>query len=70
MRHYQEPVYRIAVPHRRDSDLAHKATRSTFVRAYRALPSYHYEVGPLPWLIRDRVLPDRVSGRLIASAAE
>lgn len=52
VRHYQEPVYRTAFLIVRDTDLAEKATRSTFVRAYRALPSFDHETGLLPWLIR------------------
>ena len=40
VRRYQESVYRVAWLVVRDSDLAQAATRSTFVRAYRALPSY------------------------------
>ena len=52
VRRYQEPVYRVAWLVVRDSDLAEKATRSTFVRAFRALPSMEDEVGLLPWLIR------------------
>ena len=52
VRHYQESVYRVAYLIVRDTELAEKATRSTFVRAYRALPSYDREVGLLPWLIR------------------
>ncbi len=52
VRRYQEPVFRVAWLVVRDSDLAQTATRSTFVRAYRALPSYDERVGLLPWLIR------------------
>lgn len=52
MRRYQEPVYRVAWLILRDSDLAEAATLSTFVRAYRALPSYTEEVGLMPWLLR------------------
>ena len=52
VRHYQEPVYRVAYLIVRDTDLAEKATLSTFVRAYRALPSFDHEVRLLPWLIR------------------
>jgi RNA polymerase sigma-70 factor (ECF subfamily) len=52
VRRYQEPVYRVAWLVVRDSDLAEAATLSTFVRAYRALPSYDDELGLLPWLIR------------------
>lgn len=52
VRRYQEPVYRIAWLVVRDSDLAEKATRSTFVRAFRALPSMDAAIGLLPWLIR------------------
>jgi RNA polymerase sigma-70 factor (ECF subfamily) len=52
VRRYQEPVYRIAWLVVRDSDLAEKATQSTFVRAYRALSSLQDEAALLPWLIR------------------
>lgn len=52
VRRHQEPVYRIAWLVVRDSDLAVKATQSTFVRAFRALPSMEDGVGLLPWLIR------------------
>jgi len=52
VRRYQEAVYRAAWLVVRDSDLAESATLSTFVRAYRALPSYEKELGVLPWLIR------------------
>lgn len=52
VRRYQEPVYRITWLVVRDSDLAEKATQSTFVRAFRALPSKDPELGLLPWLIR------------------
>lgn len=52
VRRYQEPVYRVAWLVVRDSDLAEDATQSTFVRAYRALPSYQTELGLMPWLIR------------------
>ena len=52
VRRYQEPVYRIAWLVVRDSDLAEKATQSTFVRAYRALPSLQDAAALLPWLIR------------------
>jgi len=52
VRRYQEPVYRAAWLIVRDSDLAEAATLSTFVRAYRALPSYEPELGLLSWLIR------------------
>ena len=52
VRRYQEPVYRVAWLVVRDSDLAEAASLSTFVRAYRALPSYADELGLLPWLIR------------------
>lgn len=52
VRRYQEAVYRVAWLVVRDSDLAEAATLSTFVRAYRALPSYDDELGMLPWLIR------------------
>jgi RNA polymerase sigma-70 factor, ECF subfamily len=52
VRRYQEPVYRIAWLVVRDYDLAEKATSSTFVRAFRALPSKDDEDSLLPWLIR------------------
>lgn len=52
VRRYQEPVYRVAWLILRDSEMAEKATNSTFVRAFRALPSKDGEVGLLPWLIR------------------
>ena len=52
MRRYQESVYRAAWLVVRDSDLAEAAALSTFVRAYRALPSFEDELGVLPWLIR------------------
>ncbi len=52
VRRYQEPVYRVAWLIVRDSELAETATLSTFVRAFRALPSYKEDVGMLPWLIR------------------
>ena len=52
VRRYQEPVYRVAWLVVRDSELAEKATRSTFVRAFRALPSMDDDTGLMPWLIR------------------
>lgn len=52
MRRYQEPVYRTAWLIVRDSEMAEAAAQSTFVRAYRALPSYDEQTGLLPWLIR------------------
>ena len=52
MRRYQEPVYRVSYLIVRDTHLAEAATLSTFVRAYRALPSYDKELGLLPWFIR------------------
>ncbi len=52
VRHYQEPVFRVSYLIVRDTELAEVATRSTFVRAYRALPSYDDELGLLPWFIR------------------
>jgi RNA polymerase sigma-70 factor (ECF subfamily) len=52
VRRYQEPVYRIAWLIVRDSYEAEKAAQSTFVRAYRALPTFEAEIGVLPWLIR------------------
>ena len=52
VRRYQEAVYRVCWLVVRDSDMAQSATLSTFVRAYRALPSWQQEVGLLPWLMR------------------
>ena len=52
VRRYQEPVYRVAWLILRDSEMAEKATRSTLVRAFRALPEMEDDVGLLPWLIR------------------
>jgi len=52
VRRYQEPVYRVAWLIARDSDLADAATQTTFVRAYRALPSYEQDLGLMPWLFR------------------
>ena len=52
VRRYQESVYRVAWLIVRDTDLAEAATLSTFVRAYRALPSYDDELGMMPWLMR------------------
>ena len=52
VRRYQEPVYRVAFLIVRDTALAEAATQSTFVRAYRALPSLEDDVGLLPWLFR------------------
>jgi RNA polymerase sigma-70 factor (ECF subfamily) len=52
VRRYQEPVFRVAYLIARDTDLAEAATRSTFVRAYRALPSYDPDLGVMPWLMR------------------
>ncbi|HKZ90996.1 MAG TPA: sigma-70 family RNA polymerase sigma factor [Candidatus Limnocylindrales bacterium] len=52
VRRYQEPVYRVAFLIIRDSALAETAARSTFVRAYRALPSYRDDIGVLPWIFR------------------
>jgi RNA polymerase sigma-70 factor (ECF subfamily) len=52
VRRYQESVYRVAFLIVRDSALAEAATQSTFVRAYRALPSLLDDIGLLPWLIR------------------
>jgi len=52
VRRHQEAVHRVSWLVVRDSDLAEAATLSTFVRAYRALPSYEQELGMLPWLIR------------------
>jgi RNA polymerase sigma-70 factor (ECF subfamily) len=52
VRRYQEPVFRVAYLVVRDSALAESAARSTFVRAYRALPSFGDEQGLMPWLFR------------------
>lgn len=52
VRRHQEPVYRVAWLIVRDSEMAEKATLSTFVRAFRALPSYDPAMGLVPWLIR------------------
>ena len=52
VRRYQEPVFRAAYLIVRDSGLAETAARSTFVRAYRALPSYEDDLGLMPWLLR------------------
>ena len=52
VRRYQEPVYRVAFLIVRDTALAEDATQSTFVRAYRALPSFEDDVGLVPWLVR------------------
>jgi RNA polymerase sigma-70 factor (ECF subfamily) len=52
VRRYQESVFRVAYLVVRASDLAEKATRSTFIRAYRALPNLEVDTPPLPWLIR------------------
>lgn len=52
VRRYQEPIFRVAYLVVRDSGLAEAAAQSTFVRAYRALPSYQDEVGVMPWLFR------------------
>ena len=52
VRLYQEPVYRVAWLVVRDSTLAEAATLSTFVRAFRALPSSEPEASLLPWLFR------------------
>jgi RNA polymerase sigma-70 factor (ECF subfamily) len=52
VRRYQEPVYRVAFLVVRDTTLAEKAAQSTFVRAWRALPSLEDEHGLLPWLFR------------------
>jgi RNA polymerase sigma factor (sigma-70 family) len=46
-------VFRVAFLIVRDTRLAEVATRSTFVRAYRALPLYDdRELALLPWFIR------------------
>jgi RNA polymerase sigma-70 factor (ECF subfamily) len=52
VRRYQEQVYRVAFLIVRDTALAEDATQSTFVRAYRALPSFEDGVGLVPWLLR------------------
>jgi RNA polymerase sigma-70 factor (ECF subfamily) len=52
VRRYQEPVYRVAYLVVRDTRLAESAAQSTFVRAYRALPSLEEDGGLLPWLFR------------------
>jgi RNA polymerase sigma-70 factor (ECF subfamily) len=52
VRRYQEPVYRVAFLVVRDTALAEEASQSTFVRAYRALPSLESEHELLPWLFR------------------
>ena len=52
VRRYQEPVYQVAWLVVRDSERAEKATQSTFVRAFRALPSKDDGIGLWPWLIR------------------
>jgi RNA polymerase sigma-70 factor (ECF subfamily) len=52
VRRHQEPVYRVAFLIVRDTALAEDATRSTFVRAYRALPSFEDAIGLVPWLLR------------------
>jgi RNA polymerase sigma-70 factor (ECF subfamily) len=52
VRRHQEAVYRVAFLIVRDTTLAEDATLSTFVRAYRALPSFDDGVGLVPWLLR------------------
>lgn len=53
VRQFQEPVFRVAFLIVRDTRLAEVATRSTFVRGYRALPSYDDgDLALLPWFIR------------------
>ena len=52
VRRYQEPVFRVAYLIVRDTALAEAATQSTFIRAYRALPSLDAEHALLPWLFR------------------
>ncbi len=52
VRRYQESIYRVAWLVVRDSDLAEAATLSTFVRAFRALPSYEPGTSLMSWLIR------------------
>jgi RNA polymerase sigma-70 factor (ECF subfamily) len=52
VRRHQEAVYRVTFLIVRDTALAEDATQSTFVRAYRALPSYEGNIGVVPWLLR------------------
>jgi RNA polymerase sigma-70 factor (ECF subfamily) len=52
VRRYQEPVYRVAFLIVRDTAIAEEAAQSTFLRAYRALPSYDEGLGLVPWLFR------------------
>jgi RNA polymerase sigma-70 factor (ECF subfamily) len=52
VRRYQEAVYRVVFVIVRDTTLAEDATQTTFVRAYRALPSFEAHVGFVPWLLR------------------
>ena len=52
VRRYQEPVYRVAFLVVRETVLAEQAAQSTFVRAWRALPSLENDHGLLPWLFR------------------
>jgi len=52
VRRYQEPIFRVAYLIVRTSDLAEAATRSTFVRAYRALPSMEPGTAVMPWLAK------------------
>lgn len=52
VRRYQEAIFRIAYLVVRDTALAEAAAQSTFIRAYRALPSYQDDLGVMPWLFR------------------
>ncbi len=52
VRRHQESVHRVAFLVVRDSALAEVATESTFLRAYRALPSLEDDRGLQPWLFR------------------
>ena len=52
VRQYQEPIFRVAYLVVRTTDLAEAATRTTFVRAYRALPSLEPGTPLMPWLTR------------------
>jgi RNA polymerase sigma factor (sigma-70 family) len=72
VRRYQEAVYRVAVLIARETILAEDATQSTFVRAYRALPSFDAGLGLVPWLLRiaagEARQQRRESGRLRQSS--
>lgn len=52
VRRYQELVFRVAYLIVRDTALAETATQTTFIRAYRALPSFDSGEALLPWLFR------------------